>query len=74
MMPLTFANPEDYEKLAQDDVLRIEDVYAGMDSGKMTLKNLTSGEEIPLVCSFTARQKGILQAGGLLKYVGQGNH
>ena len=74
IMPLTFKNPDDYEKLAQDDELVIENIYAGMDSGEMILENRTSGEKITLVCSFTERQKAILKAGGLLKYVGQGNN
>ena len=38
----------------------------------MILQDKTSGEEIPLICSFTDRQKAILKAGGLLKYVGLG--
>ena len=74
IMPLTFKNPEDYEKLHQDDVLRIENVYDGMDSGEMTLIDETTGDNIPLLCSFSERQKAILKAGGLLKYVGQGNN
>lgn len=74
IMPLTFKNPADYEKLHQDDVLRIENVYDGMDSGEMTLIDETTGDNIPLLCSFSERQKAILKAGGLLKYVGQGNN
>lgn len=73
IMPLTFENPDDYDKILQDDTLRIEHVYDGMDEGKMVLKDVTTGAEIPLSCSFTERQKAILKAGGLLKYVGQGN-
>ena len=72
IMPLTFKNPEDYDKLSQGDDLVIENIYAGMDSGEMILQDKTSGEEIPLICSFTDRQKAILKAGGLLKYVGLG--
>ena len=68
IMPLTFANVDDYEKVSQGDMLSIEGVWAGMDSGKMTLKNETTGAEIPLVCSFTERQKAILKAGSLLAY------
>lgn len=68
IMPLTFANADDYEKLTQGDVLSIQDVWQGMDSGKMILKNETTGEELPLVCSFTERQKAILKAGSLLAY------
>ena len=73
IMPLTFENPDDYDKISQDDTLRIEHVYDGMDEGKMVLKDVTTGAEIPLSCSFTERQKAILKAGGLLKYVGQRN-
>ena len=73
IMPLTFADPDDYDLLSQDDELKIENVYAGMDSGKMILKDVTAGREIALSCEFTERQKAILKAGGLLKYVGQGN-
>ena len=72
IMPLTFKNPEDYDKLSQGADLVIENIYAGMDSGEMILQDKTSGEEIPLICSFTDRQKAILKAGGLLKYVGLG--
>ena len=55
-------------------MLRIENVYDGMDSGEMTLIDETTGDNIPLLCSFSERQKAILKAGGLLKYVGQGNN
>ena len=68
IMPLTFANAEDYEKVSQGDMLSISNVWAGMDSGKMILKNETTGDEIPLVCAFTERQKAILKAGSLLAY------
>lgn len=73
IMPLTFANPEDYDVLSQGDELKIDNVYEGMDSGRMILKDITTGKELPLSCEFTERQKAILKAGGLLKYVGQGN-
>lgn len=73
IVPLTFADPDDYDKLAQGDALRIDDIYTGLDSGSLTLKDSSSDIEIKLSCSFTDRQKAILKAGGLLKYVGQGN-
>lgn len=73
IVPLTFENPDDYDKLNQNDNLSIDNIYAGLNSGRLILKNTDSGLEIPLVCSFTERQKAILKAGGLLKYVGMGN-
>ena len=68
IMPLTFANADDYDKVSQGDMLSIKDVWLGMDNGKMILKNETTGVEIPLVCAFTERQKAILKAGSLLAY------
>ena len=68
IMPLTFANPEDYDRLAEGDVLSLSDVFAGMDAGALTLTDETKGIEIPLSCAFTERQKAILKAGGLLAY------
>ena len=68
IMPLTFKNPEDYDKLSQDDMLEITGVYAGMDSGEMTLTDKTTGATVTLCADFTERQKAILKAGGLLAY------
>ena len=68
IMPLTFKNPDDYDKLNQSDKLTLTNVFDGMDSGEIMLKDETTGDEIPLVCSFTERQKAILKAGGLLEY------
>lgn len=73
IMPLTFENPDDYEVLTQGDELRIDGIFDGMDKGRMILKDVTSGRDIPVICNFTERQKAILKDGGLLKYVGKGN-
>ncbi|MBQ7352433.1 MAG: aconitate hydratase [Clostridia bacterium] len=66
IMPLTFENPEDYDKLSQDDKLTLENVFDGMEKGKITLS--VNGEKINLLCSYTRRQIDILKAGGLLAY------
>ena len=68
IMPLTFKNPDDYDRLNQGDELELTNVYAGMDSGEIILKNITKEENYTLVCSFTDRQKAILKAGSLLAY------
>ncbi len=72
IMPLTFKNAEDYDKLNQGDKLLLSDIFEGMNKGEITLKNETSGEEFTLVCSFTERQKAILKAGGLLAFTKEG--
>ncbi len=73
IMPLTFKNAEDYDKLNEGDELELNNVYDGMDSGEIILTNKTTGDKIPLSCSFTERQKAILKAGSLLKYTGEAN-
>ncbi len=68
IMPLTFKNPEDYDKLNQGDKLTLTDVFDGMEKGEISLENETTGESYLLECTFTDRQKSILKAGGLLAY------
>ncbi len=68
IMPLTFKNPDDYDKLNQGDELELNNVYNGMDCGEIILTNKTTGEDFVLVCNFTDRQKAILKAGSLLQY------
>ena len=72
IMPLTFKNPDDYDKLNQGDKLTLSNVFEGMDKGEITLKNETTGESFELLVSFTERQKAILKAGGLLSYTKSG--
>ena len=72
IMPLTFKNPDDYEKLNQGDELSLNNVFEGMESGTVILRNETNGQEIELLCSFTERQKEILKAGGLLAFTKKG--
>ncbi len=71
IMPLCFADPADYDRLRQGQRLRIRNIHAGMDSGRMLLE--AEDGEIPLVCAFTERQKAVLKAGGLLNYTREEN-
>ncbi len=73
IMPLTFVNPDDYDKLSQGDKLSLSNVFAGMDNGVVILKNETTGETFSLTATFTERQKAILKAGGLLSYTRNGD-
>ena len=74
IMPLTFKNPDDYDKLNQGDKLTLTNVFDGMDKGEIVLRDETTGESFPLSCSFTERQKAILKAGGLLEYTKNGEN
>lgn len=66
ILPLTFANPEDYDNLNQDDTLVLDNLYEGMKNGKLTLK--VRDMEIPLEYNYTERQTEIIKKGGLLAY------
>ena len=74
IMPLTFKNADDYDKLNQGDKLSLTNVFDGMDKGEISLKDETTGETFTLCCSFTDRQKAILKAGGLLEYTKNGEY
>ena len=68
IVPLTFEDPDDYDRLNQGDSLEISGLFDAMTSGKATLKDLTTGESFTLLCALSARSADILRAGGLLKY------
>ena len=71
ILPLTFAQETDYDKIEQGDVLRLPDVRAKLEKGEpITLENVTRGETYDLTASFSERQTKILLAGGLLYTVG----
>ena len=72
ILPLTFENPEDYDKLNQDAVLSFSNIFSGMDNGKIPITDKTTGSSFNAVCAFTDRQKAILKAGGLLNYTKEG--
>ena len=68
ILPLTFADPADYDQIAQGDRLTLSNLGAGLAAGKLTMTDETNGRKIALVGTFTDRQRAILQAGGLLAY------
>ncbi len=72
IMPLTFADQNDYDKIEQGDSLKLVGVFAGMESGEITLIDETKGISVKLNCSFTERQRAILKAGDLLQYTKNG--
>ena len=70
ILPLTLANSEDYDVLEQGCALSLDDIHSGMENGVLTA---TAGDKtITLRCDLTARQRSILMAGGLLRYIGEG--
>ncbi|MBQ4159656.1 MAG: aconitate hydratase, partial [Clostridia bacterium] len=69
ILPLTFANEADYDKINLGDKLAIADVRAKIEAGEdLVLENKTTGEKIACKCVLTDRTKAIVLAGGLLSY------
>ena len=71
ILPMTFENPDDYEKLEQDANLTISGIAEGMKTGKLTV-TADNGFTFNVNCDLTARQQAILLAGGLLNYTKEG--
>ncbi|MBQ6582222.1 MAG: aconitate hydratase [Mogibacterium sp.] len=67
ILPLQFANEEDYEKISDADELQIADVYEGIRSGSFTVINKTTGITIPAVLIASEKDKAMLLAGGALR-------
>ncbi len=70
ILPLTFVNEDDYEKINQGDEIVLANVRADIEADKtqLTVVNKSTGAEIPVLCELTGRTKDIILAGGLLDY------
>ena len=69
IVPMTFANPDDYDKVNEGDDLYIEGFFDAVKTKTTaTLINRTNGQKIELNLSFTKRQRAILCAGGALNF------
>lgn len=69
ILPLNFANADDYDRISQGDELSLEGIKSAIiNSSPAVLKNLTTGEAYELKYDLSERQKDIILAGGLLNY------
>ena len=74
IVPLTFIDPADADRLAEGDALRLPGFRRAIAGGEtVTLYDDTTGAEIPLRLDFTAREREILLAGGLLNLTKERN-
>lgn len=75
ILPFTFANEADYDRIDQMDQLELADIRTTMENNTpVVLKNLTKNEEYPLDAShLSARQRAMLLCGGLLDYTRESN-
>ena len=69
IIPMTFANEADYDRIGQDDELMISNVAEQIkNSDIIKVTNVTKGFDFECAVNFSDRQKEMLYAGGLLNY------
>ncbi|MGN0547231.1 MAG: aconitate hydratase [Acutalibacteraceae bacterium] len=69
IMPFTFENPDDYDKIDKDDILALNGIRSAIkDGGKVVLENVTKGEKYALSYDYSDRQTAMILDGGLLNY------
>jgi aconitate hydratase len=74
IIPMTFANPADYDKIQQGDTLELKDLDDSLKNGK-PFKVLINGKtEIECVNDIAARSAKIIMAGGLAAYTRKGGN
>ena len=75
ILPFTFADESDYDKIDQMDELELADIRDCIENHKeVVLKNITKGEEYKLDSSHLSdRQRAMLLCGGLLDYTREMN-
>ncbi len=70
ILPLTFSNPSDYDKIEQGDILEIVNVYDSLENDKpFKVINKSKNYTFETVAKFTRKEKEVLKAGGLLPYI-----
>lgn len=70
IVPFEFQNKNDFDKLGQGDVLRIEGLISAVKNGNVAhAKVIGKPIQIPLVLSLSDRQIEVLLAGGAINYI-----
>ena len=74
IIPMTFANEADYDRIDANDELTIPNVAEQIkNSDVIKVTNVTKGFDFECSVSFSDRQKEMLYAGGLLNYTKNNN-
>ena len=69
IIPMTFADEADYDRIDQMDELSIHSVIGQIQNGDtVTVTNVTKGFDFLVNVALSPRQKDMLIAGGLLNY------
>ncbi len=69
LLPLTFANPGDYDKLEQGDVIKLDGLRESLGTGDTLVASVEGKDDIRLKHQMSPRQVEVLLAGGLINWV-----
>lgn len=71
ILPLTFVDPADYDKIKQDDEIEIPNAREAIETGEptVTVIDKRTGEQFEARHDLTKRQIDIMLAGGTLNYI-----
>ncbi len=73
ILPAAFADPADYDKIDQGDVLELPDIKKHIaEKDNVRIINRTKGIELSFKINLNDRQRNIIMAGGLLNYTKAG--
>lgn len=73
VIPLVFAEPEDYKNVSAGDTLQIHNIKKQISNEEGNISADVAGKEIEFLNAFTGRERSILLAGGLINYVKETN-
>lgn len=68
IIPMVFENQADYDKIDQMDELVINDAINKVESGKITVKDVTKGFEFNVIVELSNSDVEVIKAGGKLNY------
>jgi aconitate hydratase len=68
IVPLTFENPDDYEKIKQDASVEIPDIKNKISAGEEDITVIVNNSPIQVKLEVSERHRAILFAGGLLNW------
>lgn len=69
ILPLTFVDKEDYDKIDPGDELEIEEVIANINHDRLKIRNITKNYTFLVKHGLSPRQADIIRKGGLLNFI-----
>lgn len=72
IIPMTFTDPDDYDKISQGDTLELVDLDSSLKNGTPFIVKINGTKQITCVNDIAKRSADILMAGGLAAYTRNG--